>query len=504
MFFIFCSSVLFLSLRGLPGNPTQDDLNTSVWKENGPLELSPERGRFSLTYSLLENKSFFYSLPIARFAMPDLGYHEDNYVSLFAPGISYIVMPGYILGKFVNASQIGTFTIIAVFAIANAFLIRAIAKQLGAHPIAATLGALIFLFASPAYAYAVTLYQHHVSTFLILLALWALLIWRGIKPLPLVWFLCALSIPVDYPNLFLMFPIGIFSLGRIFQIVEGSDVYSAKVKIFGFLTFATAVIPLVFFLWFNQMSYGNPLQFSGTVLSVRDITNEGSPVFREEVEINNDNSIVKPQREKSATGLFLTRDLMYLTYEHLLSADRGVLYFTPIMVIGLIGFILLLKRHTSMTALLVAIVGVNIMLYAMFGEGGWAFGSRYLIPSYAILGIGIAVVLRELRRKILFIVIFFIILVYSLSVNSLGALTTNRNPPKIEIPNLQLLTGRIEKYSWDRNLEYLNSKGVKSYAYNTYIYPYMTPWEYYFYLTTGLIVVSGSILFYYFIFVKHE
>src|SRR5207302_508729 len=70
-FFLFLVVVLGLSVRGLAGNPTPKDLNTLAWKDQGPLELSPERGRFSLLYSLAENRSFQLSVDLARFAAPD-------------------------------------------------------------------------------------------------------------------------------------------------------------------------------------------------------------------------------------------------------------------------------------------------------------------------------------------------------------------------------------------------------------------------------------------------
>src|SRR5437764_713806 len=58
---LFLATTLLVSMRGNPGNPTQDQLNTPYWKDNGPFELSPERGRFALLYSLVENHSFQFS-----------------------------------------------------------------------------------------------------------------------------------------------------------------------------------------------------------------------------------------------------------------------------------------------------------------------------------------------------------------------------------------------------------------------------------------------------------
>jgi hypothetical protein len=171
--------VLVLVQRGIWGNPNAKDLNTRTWKQDGVFELSPERGRFSLLYSLMEDRSFSYSVDIARFATPDLGQINGKYVSLFAPALSFIVAPGYMLGKYLNASQIGAFTVISLFALLNSWIIYLISFKFTKNKYASMLGSLVFLFATPAFAYSVNLYQHHVSTFILLLAIYLLFFVEG-------------------------------------------------------------------------------------------------------------------------------------------------------------------------------------------------------------------------------------------------------------------------------------------------------------------------------------
>jgi len=72
LFILFIVWVLTLSVRGLPGNPTPQQLNTTYWKDDGPFELSPERGRYALLYALAENHSFHLSPAIATFVAPDV------------------------------------------------------------------------------------------------------------------------------------------------------------------------------------------------------------------------------------------------------------------------------------------------------------------------------------------------------------------------------------------------------------------------------------------------
>lgn len=478
---------LVAGIRGNIGHPTITQLSQTFWRENGPLELSPERGRFALTYSIVEDKSVIFSLPVAKFATPDLGYKNGNYVSLFAPGISFLIIPGYLLGAYFGSSQVGAYGVITLFAFINFFLIRSIAMRLGASSFAATIGGFIFLFGSPAFAYAVSLYQHHVSTFLILMSLYLLLRFKNVISLTIIWILCAVSLPIDYPNLFLMFPIGLLALSRLIFAKKEKTKQVLTIRTLGIFTFVGAILPLAFFLWFNQISYGNPFQLSGTIGTVKQIDKNGKPV-NPEIPGSSKNITSFEVQDKSAIAFFKTRNITNGLMTHFISRDRGILWFTPVMFLSFVGGYVLLKRKTSILPALVGIVGANILLYSMWGDpyGGWAFGSRYLIPSYAILSIFIAVALTIYRRNIVFLTALFILLVYSIFVNTLGALTSNQNPPQVEVLGLEAQTGRVEPYSYDRNYQYLEYIGTKSYVYKSFLTNYMDPKTYYY-------VLAGSI-----------
>lgn len=486
---VFCAIVLGLSLRGLPGNPSSEEINQSVWKEEGPLELSPERGRYALTVSLVENQSFHFDLPLARFVTPDLGYIDGKYVSLFAPAVSFIAIPGYIVGSALGVSQLGAFSVILLFAITNVILIRAISKLLGANSTASTIVSLIFLLATPAFPYGVTLYQHHITTFLILSGLWLLLKYKSKFSLAIIWFLCAISIPVDYPNLFFMFPIGVYTLARTVNLKEYKSRIQVKLNPLTYLTLISVLLPLGFFLWFNNMSYGDPLQFSGTVASVEEFDTSGNPVVP--TSENHTQAF-----EKSSIGFFNTREMLYLGYIHLFSPDRGLLFYAPIILLGVLGMRILYKKKSGFTALMLAIIGFNIVLYSMFGQGGWAFGSRYLIPTYAIMSVFLAVALSKYRKKSLFLLVFLLLAIYSISVNTLGALTTNAVPPKVEAVALEPITGRKEHYTYLRNWEFLSAGKSKSFVFQTFAKNYISARQFYFIVAGSIVLVMGSQLAY--------
>lgn len=497
--------ILAMSVRGEYGNPISNELTRDEWMTNGPFELSPERGRFGLLYSLVEDDSYFFSVDLARFIAPDLGYLNNKYVSLFAPAVSYITIPGYLLGKLFGLSQVGSFFIISVFATINCLLIIQIVKKFTNNNTASKLSGLVFLFATPAYAYGVNLYQHHISTFLILCSLSILLTTRKIWPMFFVWFLCAMSIPVDYPNLFLMFPIGLFALDRIIKFrTNYSSIKLYYLKIM--FTFIGLVIPILFFMWFNYNSYNNPLQFSGTVPSAAAIDNEGKPTAPKGFNFENIEKYLNPDIQKKSTlNFFKPRNLINGLYLHILSPDRGIIYFTPVILVGILGIVILQKRKNEYLPMLLGIVFANITLYSMWGDpwGGWAFGSRYLIPSYAIMSLFIGVALFEFKKKWLFLILFYLLLVYSIGVNTLGAITTSANPPKVEALPLEAITGRRERYSYDRNWEFLTSGKSKSFVFQTWGKNYVNSVQYY-YIISGTIVTLVTILMVGLIIKKHE
>lgn len=496
----FCVTVLLLSIRGIAGNPTPKELNRLIWKENGPLELSPERGRYALMYALAEEKSFSFSTDLARFAAPDVAYIDGKYVSLFAPAVSFIIIPGYFLGKLFGLAQVGSFATIALFALLNMYLIRAIAIKIGAHPLAATLGGLTFLFASPAFAYAVTLYQHHISTFLILMSIYLLIRYNTVWSLIAIWIMCALSISVDYPNFFMMLPIGVAALGRVFIAQKEHGKITLRIPLLRLFSIVFMALPLAFFLWFNTMSYGNPFQLSGTIERAIEVGKNGKPLLEREKIIAD----LKAQgqqnptiaSEKNTLAFFQSRRLMSGFYTHFISPDRGMLMYTPVMLFGIAGLIFAIRKKMTLVSLFFAIIGFNVLLYSMWSDpyGGWAFGSRYLIPTYAILAICIAYLLSKLHRYSLFLLFFFAVFCYSVSVNTLGAITSNRNPPYIEAVTLSQTTHHEEPYTYMRNVRLLNNNLSKSYVYETYVANSITAWQYYIFLTLFIIIVSAFVL----------
>ena len=490
-------AVLLLSVKGAVGNPSNDTINDNYWVKDGPFESSSERGRFALAYSYVEDRSVDFALPLAAFAAPDLAYYKGNFVSLFAPGVSFAAIPGYIVGRALGASRVGAFATITLFAFLNTFLIAKIARKFGADLLSSFIASAIFIFASPAFSYATTLYQHHLSVFLILLSLCSLFSLKDFSNLLLVLFLYALGVVVDYPNGLLMAPIVVYSFLRIFK----GKVLDGGMHIdFNFLkpiAVIALVPPILFMLWFNRESYDSPFRISAVVPRAVSISDEGKPLFYSSTldkQISEDQ--LDQLEQKGSIGFFKTRRIINGLDVHIFSSDRGILYFTPVMILGLIGMVLIGKKKNI--SVFWAILGINLILYSMWGDpwGGWTFGSRYLIPGYAVLSIFIPFFLKKIRKNLLLISIALILVGYSVVVNSLGALTSTANPPKIEAQELSVRQNMEFKYTYERNIDLLLDNSSRSFIYNSYLKDTIFVWEY-FYVITLLISISllGSICY---------
>jgi hypothetical protein len=494
---LFSAFIFFLSIRGLPGNPNLNELDANKWRRDGPLE---QTARFALIYSIVENHSFKFSLPLARFATPDLVSYEGNYVSLFPPGVSIMAIPGYLIGKYFGLSQIGTFTIISIFAVINILLIRQIAIYIGANSIAGAIAGFTFAFATPAYPYAVDFYQHHVSTFLILLSIFSLLRFRLHFALIIVWLCLGISVMVDYPNFLMMAPIAIYASTKFFIFIKNKDTLSIKLNLALISTTFIVILPVGFFLWFNYMSYGSPFVISAALPRVTTIDETGKSANPDHIKSSYVDSAldVATRNQFKLFDSFYPRLMLNGLYVHFISSDRGMLIYAPVVLFGFIGMALALKHKVRFANLLSFIAGVNILIYSMWGDpwGGWAFGSRYIIPSYAIFSIFIAYLLSRPGRYNLVTIVFFIFICYSIAVNTLGALTSSLNPPEIEARALTDQTGSPFKHTYERNIDFLNTQGSKSFIYNVYASKYITPWNYYSGISFLLIIIISGMLIY--------
>lgn len=476
-------ALLFMGVKGQSGNPIyfQTEKNTMV---GGPFESSNSTSRYALVEAIVEYRSLTLTEDQAQFAAPDLASSNGKLFSIFTPGVSFVAVPFYMLGKLFGMQQLFTYLSTIIFALLNVLLITLLGKKLGAHMLESTIGGLIFLFGTNALAYAFSLTQHHMSTMLILLALHNALSPRTWINNLLLGLIYGAGLLADVPNAIMMLPIILYVLAKHISITSHVKSYTVSVSLNSLFMAVGLCVLVAVFGWYNVQTTGSPTALAQAV-GRADFTNEGV--------------VERTQESRAASiydhgGVYDTRPQLQGLYILLLSDERGVLYYSPVLLIGILGLIKAYeqKRNRALIVMASSIALVCFVTYASFGDpwGGWSFGARYLIPASALMSIGVGAAIHSLKRNPLFIVVLFILLAYSIFINALGALTTSAIPPKVEAINLPEPLPFTYRYNW----QFIEKSFTSSLVYNLSLYHYVSVKNYLFSFA-GLILSVISALF---------
>ena len=478
-FIVLLSGILYLAtLRGAEGNPTPTNLMNQE-QSTQAFELSPERGRFAHVVALADTKQYALSKELADFVYPDVGWYEGRFYSFFAPGLSYMVLPFYELGNHFGLAQVFTFGFISFVSILSLIAIFFIAKNILKLPIwAAFISVLIFGFGSTAWSYAVTLYQHQLTVFFMLTTFYAAwkyrensrtsFIWGG-----WVWLGYALAITIDYPNAILLLPVMIYFLVSAVTLTRTDQ--RTKIHLKWSFVFTSLLFILVsgLHLYHNQAEFGSWKRLSGSIVSYKTIKERKLDTLSV---ANISHAIATTQENKGNVVTFFSEQNIPHSFGTLMfSTDRGLLFYGPIFIFGLLGLLLLLRAINPETTTLMGLVFVNIFLYSSWGDpwGGWAYGTRYLIPSMAVLSLFAGYWFVHSPRAWISRILALPFFAYSSAVALVGALTTNAVPPRVEAVALH------SKYNYLFNIDFLKDGKSGSFIYNTYAHNYVSLLQYY-------------------------
>ena len=425
------------------------DRQTSV---GSPYESSSSTSRYVLTEAIVSG-SYNLTEDQARFASPDVSRYNNRFLSIFMPGVSFLGVPFYIIGQQFNAPQLLTYLSVTLFGFANMLLIARIAYKLGANVYASMLGGFLFLFGTNALAYSVVFTQHITSVSFILLSLLMLLSKPRVINFALFGVFLGMALLLDVPNMILMVPLCIALLAKNVTLFKQYSVTKLKLnlKIFAVLI---GLIPMIVFTgWYNY-------QVTGTYTKIGQFIGQ-TAYFRDNVTVEKKNS-----ETKAKVVPFNPRDQINGAYILLLSNERSWLVYSPIVLIGILGLYTLYRQrlHRLIANAIIGTVLLNVVLYSMFPDpwGGWAFGSRYLIPAAALMSIGVAIAIQQYKTKLWFGALFIVLAMYSLFISALGALTTSAVPPKVEAVNL----ASPIPYTYAYNLQFIQQNDLSSLLYN--------------------------------------
>ncbi len=480
------------TIRGVPGNPGGAMVKNNLDQASKPLELSPERGRYLLVMSLAEDHSFSLNKTLADAAFPDVGWHNGKFYIFFAPGVSVLAMPMYILGKKYQLAQVASFFTISIISALTLVFLYKICRNIFKAPVwASLLSPLIFGFASTSWSYAITLYQHHITAFCIISSIYAAWKYKQAKSSSwiwafFIWLNLSLAIAVDYPNVILMLPAMIYFFFSSLNMSKKNENYRINWRVSFLLTSIIFICYVILQAYFNYTNFGGVTRVSNTITSYKGILEEKAA---KKITASDTNKTA--DNDRSATGFFneysLPTGFTILT----VSLDRGILLYSPIFILALFGILGTANNISAEKAALIGSIFVNFFLYSSWGDpwGGWAYGPRYLIPSMASLSIFAAIWVSNSRFGFLRKVSAMVLLSYSVFTGLLGALTTNAVPPKVEADFLKM------KYNFLMNLDFMFNNRSGSYVYNSQLAQYISLTQYFFYIYCSIMIVSYILLF---------
>jgi hypothetical protein len=130
-----------------------------------------------------------------------------------------------------------------------------------------------------------------------------------------------------------------------------------------------------------------------------------------------------------------------LLYGLLFSSYRGLFFFSPILILGLVGlgYALVKRRRTWELVACLAVFAAYVLMNASFlgwkkaWAGGWSFGPRYLIPGMALLALPLCLMFARWPR------VSLAFAAYSFGLTLLGTAVDPQPPVDIQRPLTEYL-----------------------------------------------------------------
>ncbi|HVU02363.1 MAG TPA: hypothetical protein VHE30_11455 [Polyangiaceae bacterium] len=341
-----------------------------------------ENSRFDLVRALVDD----HALTIDPYAgnTGDKALFRGHYYSDKAPGLSFLAAPVYALVKVFHGAfhtdhdfyvfalyVVNALTVSVAGALAAALVFRA-ARKLGATPFGAVVGALAYGLGSPAFPLS-TMFFGHVLAALVLMLAYTLAAFPPETLTParrtaLLALLAASALVVEYPT----FPAAVGL--ALYHVVPHRSRRTL-------LALAAGAVPVLALGGYLVSAFGSPVRTGYDLLS--------SP---------------GANAEMHSHGLFgITYPKLGVIASLLIGHTRGLLPYSPVLILGAVGFLEPVLGSTSDEAarerrgpLLLALgVVLYVVLFVAsyeWWQGGASFGSRHIASMLPFLALPVAFV----------------------------------------------------------------------------------------------------------------
>jgi hypothetical protein len=309
---------------------------------------------YALVRAIVDKKKFSIDEYIKYTKFLDYSKRKNNYYTDRPPGLSFAAIPFYFL-------KINVVFLPLIAGLLSSMLIYLISYHLIPNELLAFFAALIFSFCTINWRYSTTFILHPLSTFLILLSVYFLLLGY---PVFLIGLLIGFATIVEYTDA--LFFLGIF----IFFILQGTFIYLPMLT----LGYLIGVIPL---LIYNFICFGSPFTTSYKYSGHFKWSNSPKTTF------------VTPLW-KGMLGL-----LFYIPRKRGIRVPGGLLIMSPILILGIIGLFYLPENLLELFLLLILPLFIVMSKHKTWWAGG-AGDYRYLSAIVPFLVIPIIFALVNL------------------------------------------------------------------------------------------------------------
>jgi hypothetical protein len=332
----------------------------------GAFKSNDERAMFSGTDSFVKRGDFTINQLYWDYTNVGMVNTRGDMVPNYEPAQMVLAIPFYLWGRLLGASVQGVMFYGAVsMALAAAVLYLSL-LELGCSRRSGVLGALVFAFATAAWPYSRTFFREPPTALFYLAAVYGLLRYRPPGRRRLGWLaLTGAAFGLAYttkqisivivPSLLLL----LFAYERHRPPAPGSSLARERIR-----AALALLLPLALLLALQAVY--NRQVLAGVQAFARDII-----VYTTD-----------PQLSQSVP-IRMLRALLGLT----ISPYKGLFWYSPVVLLGLVGLVPMLRRRPWECVAFALIVGGYLLGYSRYNywSGGVAWGSRYMLPVIPFL-----------------------------------------------------------------------------------------------------------------------